>query len=57
VRVDPPFLKSILSYALESEPGLRRQGGAYYVRTRDLLRPASSAAASCSDKQSECQIT
>jgi hypothetical protein len=57
VRVDPPFLKSILPYALESEPGLRRQGGAYYVRTRDLLRPASSAAASCSDKQSECQIT
>ena len=57
VRVEPPFLKSILPYALEAEPGLRRLGAdGGYQRTRDLLRPTTSAAASCNDKQSECRV-
>lgn len=56
VRVETPFLRSLLPYALEAEPGIKRQG-AHYVRTRDLLRPVASAAASCNDKQSECHLS
>ena len=56
VRVDPSFLRSLLPYALEAEPGVRSLGDGAYERVRDLLRPVTSATASCNDTLSECHI-